>query len=90
MALWVYSVVFIEKSRRQKLTRASGTCHFLTKSKIVQKLAYPSRVCLLPHGSVFLSILAIRIMISTMATVPMIRNSQSNLLNGFSIYSVTG
>ena len=58
--------------------------------KMLQILARPSRVRLLPHGSVFLRILAIRIMISTMATVPIIRNSQSNLLNGFSIYSVTG
>lgn len=85
--MWVYSVRFIEKSRRQKLTRASGTSVFEIQN---MNFACPSRVCLLPHGSVFLSTLAIRIMISTMATVPIIRSSQSNLLNGFSMYSVTG
>lgn len=92
MALWVYSVFFIEKSPRGKNFRVPpGRVDFKKiKNVQIQKLARPSRVRLLPHGSVFLNILAIRIMISTMATVPIIRNIQSNLLNGFSIYSVTG
>ena len=34
MTLWVYSVFFVKKSRRQKLTRASGTNVFLTKIKM--------------------------------------------------------
>lgn len=34
MALWVYSVFFVKKSRRQKLTRASGTRFFNKNQKL--------------------------------------------------------